>query len=353
MVSHGQRYTLSFGEFLRPSTTTKISLQARGTNSGEGRIKEQEFTTSELLLTRASNFSNLKVYDTNNVNIQCNVTGNMNKILDYYFDDILIKSQVLGPNAAAAQTYAVPASFNGKPLCTHGYHTIRIELYQAVEPVAGSGNYERRLSVEPINLEIAVKEAGHTKPIIWLGDYQEKYYNYDDIRIPYLVYDPSAAETTTVKLWKNGLPTASPERVVPASQYSVFNIFEITDAELDIANFYSISCGIGDNETRRDISFFVEQDPNRKMEVVKPDFLRLVFDAKGRSNEESVSNRQSWSYINEDQKVNVNAKFNNFNWYNNGWKLDDQGNTCLRISNGAEFILPIGNTTFAGGTAAT
>ena len=353
MVSHGQRYTLSFGEFLRPSTTTKISLQAKGTNSGEGRIKEQEFTTSELLLTRASNFSNLKVYDTNNVNIQCNVTGNMNKILDYYFDDTLIKSQVLGPNAAAAQTYAVPASFNGKPLCTHGHHTIRIELYQAVEPVAGSGNYERRLSVEPINLEIAVKEAGHTKPIIWLGDYQEKYYNYDDIRIPYLVYDPSAAETTTVKLWKNGLPTASPERVVPASQYSAFNIFEITDAELDIANFYSISCGIGDNETRRDISFFVEQDPNRKMEVVKPDFLRLVFDAKGRSNEESVSNRQSWNYTNEAQEVNVNARFNNFNWYNNGWRPDDQGNTCLRISNGAEFVLPIGNTTFAGGTAAT
>jgi hypothetical protein len=38
----------------------------------------------------------------------------MNKILDYYFDDILIKSQVLGPNAAAAQTYAVPTNFNGK-----------------------------------------------------------------------------------------------------------------------------------------------------------------------------------------------------------------------------------------------
>lgn len=353
MVSHGQRFTLSFGEFLRPSTTTKISIQAKGTNSGESRVREQEFTTSELLLTKASNFSNLKIYDTNNVNIQCNVTGNMNKILDYYFDDILIKSQVLGPNAAAAQTYAVPTNFNGKQICTHGYHTIRIELYQAVEVEAGSGEYERRLPVDPIVLEIAIREAMNTKPIIWLGEYQDKYYNYDDIRIPYLVYDPNATETTTVKLWKNGLPTASPEREVPASQYSSFNIFEITDAELDVTNYYSISCGIGDNETRRDITFLVEQDPNRTMEVVQKDFLRLMFDAKGRSNAESISNRQQWNYVNEKQGVDLAAKFNNFNWYNNGWMPDNDGNTCLRISNGAEFILPIGSTTFSGGSAAS
>ena len=35
------------------------------------------------------------------------------------------------------------------------------------------------------------------------------------------------------------------------------------------------------------------------------------------------------------------AQFNNFNWYNNGWVTDDEGNTCLRISNGASIRIPL------------
>ena len=73
--------------------------------------------------------------------------------------------------------------------------------------------------------------------------------------------------------------------------------------------------------------------------------------------EESASNRKYWNYtkLNDDgeEVVNVTAEFNNFNWYNNGWKTDDEGQTCLRISNGAEFILPIGETTFAGDSQAS
>ena len=93
------------------------------------------------------------------------------------------------------------------------------------------------------------------------------------------------------------------------------------------------------------------------MTVVKPDFLQLLFDAKGRSSEESVSNRKHWNYTKFNDKgektIDVTAEFNNFNWYNNGWKTDDEGQTCLRISNGAEFILPIGETTFAGSSQAS
>ena len=351
-VYHNQPETLHFGDYLRASTTSRLMINASGINSGDALSKYVDFTTSELLLTRAASFSNLKVYDPNNVTVQCNVTGNMTKILDYYFDDVLLKSVELGASAAAAQSYTIPThNDSGEAITTHGYHTVRVELYQAVRNK--KGEYERRLSVDPIELEIAVKEANNLKPIIWLGDYQETYLNYDDIKIPFLVYDPNATETTTVRLWKDGLPTASPTREVPSSNYSKFNIFEIIDAQLDVANFYSITCGIGDNETRRDITFFVEKDPNRTMEVVKQDFLRLLFDAKGRSNEESVANRKSWNYTNEKQGVNVTAEFNNVNWYNNGWKQDDEGQTCLRISNGAEFLLPIGNTTFAGSTQAT
>jgi hypothetical protein len=78
--------------------------------------------------------------------------------------------------------------------------------------------------------------------------------------------------------------------------------------------------------------------------AAKP-YLRLDFDPKGRSNTESVVNRQKWSYTSINGEV-FNGIFEKFNWYNNGWKMDDKNNTYLRISNGAKFTIPMGVTSF-------
>ena len=344
MVEHGVPTELSFGEHLRPSTTSRITIQASGINSGETPTRAQDFTSSELTLTESRDFTSLAIYDVNNLIVWSNVSGNMNKIVDYYFDDELIHTERLGPTSETAQKYQIPTN-----LCTHGYHTVRIELFQAVGTTLA--NAERALSVAPLEFEVAVRQAGQTTPIIWLGGYQKQYYNYDDIKIPYAVYDPESAETTKVYLWKSGLPTASPEREVPSSTYTKWNEFEIVDASMDLVNYYSISCGSGEREVRRDITFTVVQDPIRKMEVVKQDYLQLSFDAKGRSNAESATSRSTWTYARKD-KEDVTAHFDNFNWYNNGWVPDETGNSCLRISNGAQFRLPIGSTTFASGTMA-
>ena len=47
---------------------------------------------------------------------------------------------------------------------------------------------------------------------------------------------------------------------------------------------------------------------------------------------------------------NYVGEFEGFNWYNNGWILDNDNNTCLRISNGAKFKIPLGNTRFNSST---
>jgi hypothetical protein len=347
---------IDFGAYLRDSTTSRLTVYASGINSGDANSKYVDFSTSELTLTKAASFSNLKIFEPDKITIQCNASGNMNKILEYYFDGALIHSEKLGPNAPTAQVFTVPTrNSKGEEITTHGHHEVEVRLYQAI---VKNGTWTRALSAKPgIKMEIAVYKASVMKPIIWLGDYQDTYLSYDDIRIPFLVYDPNASGTTTVKLWKDGLPTASPTREVPASNYTKFNYFEITDAVVGVKNYYSISCGVGDNEERREIEFEVQEDTVRKMTVVKPDFLRLLFDARGRSNEESSFNRKYWNYtkVNDEGETvaDVTAEFNNFNWHNNGWKSDSDGQTCLRISNGAEFVLPIGKTTFAGDSQAS
>ena len=330
-VATGVESTFEVGEKLRPDATTRLKMQAIGVNSGESTEKYIEVVTSELKLTESVNFSALNRYSPDNVQLQCNAIGSMNKILKYYFDNQLINTVQLSASAENFQSYLVPSKY-----ATHGSHTIRIELWQGI---VVSGKWKEGIMVTPIEFEIGVFAAGNETPVIWLGNYQEEYYNYDPIKIPFLVYDPANTGSARITLKKNGTEIASSPRDINTTKLDKWNYFEITDADLDMVNRYSIGCG----DVERSISFMVAKDPNRKMEAVKSDYLKLTFESRGRSNNESVVNRQLWQTA--DGKIK--AEFKDFNWYNNGWVLDEDNNTCLRISNGAQFSIPLGPMTFA------
>jgi hypothetical protein len=329
-VNSGELTEFELGEKLRESTSSRLTMYASGINSGESASKSVDVVTGQLSLTQSQNFSATARYTPDNVKLQCNAIGSMNKILDFYFDGTLVESKKLTSSSENFQSYTVSSSY-----ATHGYHSVRIELYQAI---VVSNTWSRGLMVDPIEFEIGVFATGNTDPVIWLGTYNEEYYNYDTIQIPFLVYDPSSTASAHIVLRKNGKEIASSPRDIDTTTMSSWNIFEIADADLDMVNRYSISCG----DITRDITFTVVQDPNRTMEVVKQESLKLNFDAKGRSNSESAVNRETWT----TDDGSIKATFKDFNWYNNGWVLDDDNNTCLRISNGAEFSIPIGTLTY-------
>jgi hypothetical protein len=71
------------------------------------------------------------------------------------------------------------------------------------------------------------------------------------------------------------------------------------------------------------------------------DGLLLDLNTYGRSNNESAKARETWTYTNS-KKTTYSATFKNFNWYNNGWVNDSatDGNTALRITNGASLHIP-------------
>jgi hypothetical protein len=116
-------------------------------------------------------------------------------------------------------------------------------------------------------------------------------------------------------------------------------------------NYYQISCGeTDDRRVEREIAFSIEADPNRKNFETETGYLKLNFSASGRSNSESKAKRQMWSY--ELDGETKNAEFSNFSWSkNNGWILDKEINaSCLRISNGAQLVIPYKPIKFAGNT---
>lgn len=333
--------SLDLTKFIKPSAKSRLVITAStlgGEISGGNSVTQNlKFISSQLISELGSTFSNTTIYTTDNVAIPLNVRGDMEKRVKVYVGyeketPRLVNTYDYGPEDISENIY-----LNKLTSLKHGAQTVLIRTFQIVD---GKENTE----IEKINFEIAVKDISSKLPIIWLGGYQEKYFSYDDIRIPFLVYDPENTNTTEVRLYHNGIEMSGSPRTESGSGASRFSIFEIIDAEIGVRNYYSISCGENERRVERQIEFLVEEDTSRDMTVEKHN-LKLLFDAKGRSNNESLSNRSNWSYN------GITATFENFNWYNNGWVEDESGNTCLRISNGAKVTFPVGQLTLASGDA--
>lgn len=345
-AQHGVEVELPLGTYLRESTTTKITAWASGGSHDEiSRKIGPTVTTSALYLALPSSFSSLKVYDEpNNINFVCNAYGDMDRTVIYYFGNSKDTLKEIGrfdlkDSSSVECTCKLPVN-----LATHGAHTVKIELWQRYL------NGQLGLQAEPIQFEIAIKDGISNTPIIWLGEYENKYYSYDSIVIPYAIYNP-AASSTDIILKKDNIKIGVHED--KANTISTFYKWEIAGATLDQMNYYQICCGDEGSDTyvQREISFKVENDPDRIVEPIQGH--SLYFNPKGRSNDETSIERQKWSQtiVRDNIKQEVSAIFEGFNWRNNGWLLDESLNTTfLRVSNGAKFTLPLGLMVFAGNT---
>lgn len=332
-VKTGESRTFEFGSRLRESTGSTLAMYATGVNSGKSKTLTYEVTTVELLLKQSNKFGNVAPYGST-FTMYCEVEGTIKKILEFYVDGNLVGSKTLAASTIGEQSLTV----NDIP---HGYHVVKMDLFQCLDD--GSKGVGVK---QPLEFEIAVN-AGDTDPIIWLGAYAQEYYNYDSIKIPYRVFDPNKASTEVTFL--KGITELSTRNA--DSGATAFSIWEVTNTTLNIVNTYYIQVerSVLHDETeskfvRREVAFSVVQDPNRDLSLVSPEALQLVFDAAGRSNTESKTSRQMWSYTDKNTGGKTyTGKFDNFNWYNNGWILDENNDTCLRISNGAKFSIPLGN----------
>ena len=350
-VPSGERYGIDVGSHAKLSSMSRVVLVATQDNHNSTITRSTSFSTSDLALTTPASFSNLTYFDYNQVQLDVTAKGNMDKIVECYFDDMEVPYATKNMSASDIEDI----SFDIDPDdAKNGYHTVEIRLYQSIDGKKGA-------EVDPLRFEIAVWDGRTQTPIIWLGDYKSQYYSYDVIQIPFRVFDPKNSEQAVVYFKRNNIDLPnSPQTIKDMVNYSYF---EIADAELDIINRYSISCGEGDDEVIRRIEITVVQDPTRKdFGVQRQQFLDYEINTvgSGRSNSESESQRQVLDVSRKTEKVDgvdthipTFAKFNNFNWFNNGWYRDkDEGNkTCLRVSNGASLSIPVGPMTFGGNSA--
>lgn len=202
------------------------------------------------------------------------------------------------------QTLDIPAQ-------SHGAHKLEVYLSASVQ---GIDLESRRLS-----FAIICVEEGNTTPIIASSLDTIDTTQYDTVTIPFLVYDPqnNPAQITlsidniavserevdrTMQSWIYK-PTTTGTKTLTIECNGVRKIFTLNVAESIITS---------EAETQN---------------------LELFLTSQGRSNQDT--NKEEWTY------KTIAAQFEGMNYQTNGWVVDADGNTAMRLSGGATMAIPL------------
>lgn len=215
------------------------------------------------------------------------------------------------------------------PHQAHGTHIIGLWLGLTIN--------NKEYTTDPIYYEVPFVDSGNEDAIIWIQDELKTVVQYEPAVINYMVYNSIAAATGAnieVQFLQDGV---------------LFDSVEITYGTRWIALDLTARYVVGENHfsivsggTRKDINFTVTSEGARNLDLVHNNELKINFSSMGRSNKQIKANRANFVSSAEPYA----AKLNNFNWYNNGWLNDNDGNgSYLAISNGASVEIPMSNIT--------
>lgn len=228
--------------------------------------------------------------------------GNVAKTMHFIVDGREIGTAEISASGRQ-QSYLIPAQ-------AHGAHSLMVYFTSVVDGVEIKSN--------ELYYELICTVAGEDAPIItstYRGGTAEQYAS---IVIPYMVYNP-VSMTAAITLSANGRQVAS--LTVDRTQ-QIWTYRADSTGELNL----EIACG----ETRKTISVTVTES---SMDIgAETQDLVLYLSSYGRSNNEA--NPGTWAYR------DIQAVFTGFNYSSDGWQLDKDNNTVLRVAGDARLTIP-------------
>ena len=228
--------------------------------------------------------------------------GNVVKTMHFILDGTQIGTAEVSASGRQ-QSYVIPAQ-------THGAHSLLVYFTAVVDGVEIRSN--------ELYYELICTVAGEDAPIItstYRGGTAEQYAS---IVIPYMVYNP-VSMTSAITLSANGRQVASltVDRTQQIWTYRADSIGALT---------LEIVCGA----VRKTIAVTVTES---SMDIgAETQDLALYLSSYGRSNNEADPG--TWSY------GDIQAVFAGFNYSSDGWQLDADNNTVLRVSGDARLTIP-------------
>lgn len=254
------------------------------------------FRVNAVKMALASNFDADRVFN-NVIQYSYIPTGAAEKTIHFKLDGKELSTETV-TDSGRQQTKTIPRQ-------SHGSHTFEVWFTAELEGSTVESNH--------LFYDIICIEAGNEQAIISCDFSLETVKQYSTVVIPYKVYSPLSM---TSNITINGQSIT----VDRAKQY--YSYRASTAGEVVI----TIACG----DISKVVTFTVEPvEVNAEAETRD---LKLYLGAYGRSNGED--NPAQWKY------KTVSASFENFSWIDDGWVLDGDGATVLRLSNNGKVTIP-------------
>lgn len=219
------------------------------------------------------------------------------------------------------------------PHQSHGMHVIGLYLSVNIN--------NKDYTSESIYYEVPFVDSNNEDPIIWTQEDLGTIVQYEPAVVKYMVYSSVAASTGSsieVQFLQDGVLFDTAEITYGTRWYTLDLTSKYTLGE----NHFSIVSG----GTRKDIDFYITGEGARDLDLVHEDELEMKFDSIGRSNKQIKANRINFTSSVPPKSASAlyKAELNGFNWYNNGWADDNDGNgSYLSVCNGASVKIPMAN----------
>lgn len=289
--------TTDIGEYLSAGSNS-IQLQVMD-SYGNSRVKNFNVTVVELSLT--SSFEDATVQN-GILAFPYTPYGAVTKTVHFVLDGVE-QETVSTSISGRQQTYIIPAQ-------SHGAHTLLVYFEATI-----NGNLVRS---NELYYEIIWLETLNQTPVIGSSFHDTSVMQYTTVTIPYIVYSPSSQMSDVViKVGERVVSEITVDRSKQVFTYRMNNAGEIA---------VTISTGAVSKTITLTVTA-VQIDVKAETEN-----LALYLSSASRSNKEA--NPAVWTF------GDIEAAFQNFNWASDGWQMDEDGLTTLRIFGDARLTIP-------------
>ena len=254
------------------------------------------YTVEIVSLRLASSFDSTIPYNSD-INYTYTPVINATKTVHFILNSEEIGTQTV-TTSGRQETYVIPKQ-------SHGSHTLEVYFTAKINDVDVPSNR--------LYYDLICVDDGGTTPIISCPYNNNKITQFETIVIPYVVYSPTSL-TSNITLSVNGnvINHLTVDRTEQSWSFRADEPGELT---------LTISCGT----ITKTLRFDVEQS-EIDVEATTSD-LELYLSSYGRSNNEDTPG--VWEY------GDISSSFSNFNFVSDGWQLDDDGVTVLRVAGDA------------------
>lgn len=267
-----------------------------------GNTRSVHYTITVVALSISSTFNASMAY-TGAVAFPYTPVGAVEKVVHFELDGVEIGTETVA-SSGREQTFSIPQQ-------AHGAHDLRVWFTAEVDGTTVESNV--------LHYSVICVESGNASPIIACAFDQKTAKQYETLLIPYIVYNP-AGLTSTVTLIADGktVTTLNVDRTVQVWNYRLMDVGIIS---------LKVSIGTAAWEHSVEVSA-TEIDVSAETSA-----LELHLTSAGRSNNEDAPG--VW------ENNGVSAVFTGFNFTSDGWQMDEDGITALRVTGDARLEIPV------------